>query len=84
MTSGHEHPNDSLRCGNTIHSNYVTDHRCKLNRGHEGDCLFGNLALVAAEIEKLRGQSVLSSSKVLADGWESACDAMLDLLQGTR
>lgn len=29
------------RCANTIHSNYVSDHRCQLPKGHEGDCLFG-------------------------------------------
>jgi hypothetical protein len=29
------------RCGNTIHSNYVTDPQCLLERGHSGDCLFG-------------------------------------------
>lgn len=29
------------RCGNTVHSNYITDHRCKRERGHPGDCLFG-------------------------------------------
>jgi hypothetical protein len=34
----------SDRCPNTIHSNYVTDHRCQRERGHQGDCLFGAYA----------------------------------------
>lgn len=29
------------RCGNTIHSDYVTDHQCQRERGHGGDCHFG-------------------------------------------
>lgn len=29
------------RCGNTIHSNYVSDHRCVKEHEHEGDCWFG-------------------------------------------
>ena len=29
------------RCGNTIHSDYVTDHRCVKEREHAGDCWFG-------------------------------------------
>lgn len=38
------------RCGNTIHSDYVTDHRCQLPRGHVGDCLFGRPAGNLVEI----------------------------------
>ena len=29
------------RCGNTIHSNYVSDHRCVKEHEHTGDCWFG-------------------------------------------
>lgn len=29
------------RCPNTVHSNYVTDHRCQRERGHDDGCLFG-------------------------------------------
>lgn len=32
---------DSNRCGNTIHSDYVSDHRCQRFKGHVGDCWFG-------------------------------------------
>ena len=41
------------RCGNTIHSDYVSDHRCQLRRGHDGDCAFGSsLAAQLAERER--------------------------------
>jgi hypothetical protein len=52
------------RCGNTIHSNYVTDHRCVKPRGHDGDCVFG--ADAVALIEAARNVSSL--------GWDSLKD----------
>lgn len=36
-------PDPEVRCGNTVHSEYVTDHRCNLLRGHRGDCSFGTV-----------------------------------------
>lgn len=40
MSDSNQH-SERERCGNTVHSNYITDHRCKRERGHPGDCLFG-------------------------------------------
>jgi hypothetical protein len=30
------------RCANTIHSTHVSDHRCRRDKDHDGDCTFGD------------------------------------------
>jgi hypothetical protein len=62
------------RCGNTIHSDYVSDHRCRRERGHPGDCLFG-AALGVWPGRAVADRPEIEEARRIAEGWQREFDA---------